>query len=102
MLRVRPKAMTVAVIVAGLLPIMFGDRYRLGGHAADRGADGRRHDYRAVAFDAGDSGRLSADAAAARTASTRLCLLEEATCTGLTGSWKPLRRGISTVTRGIP
>ena len=25
MLRVRPKAMTVAVILAGLLPIMFGD-----------------------------------------------------------------------------
>jgi Cu(I)/Ag(I) efflux system membrane protein CusA/SilA len=41
-LRVRPKAMTVAVVIAGLLPIMWGTA-RLGGDEPDRRADGRRH-----------------------------------------------------------
>ena len=55
-LRVRPKAMTVAVILAGLLPIMWGDGHRLGGDAAHRRTDGRRHDHRAAAVDVRDSG----------------------------------------------
>ena len=62
MLRVRPKAMTVAVIMAGLLPIMLGDGHRRRGHAADRGADGRRDDHRAAPVDAGASGGVPAAA----------------------------------------
>ena len=50
-LRVRPKAMTVAVIIAGSAADHVEPRHRLGGHAADRGADGRRHDHRAAAID---------------------------------------------------
>ena len=41
--RVRPKMMTVTAIMAGLLPILWSDRHRLGGDAAHRRADGRRH-----------------------------------------------------------
>ena len=63
-LRVRPKAMTVAVILAGLLPIMWGGGTGSGGHAAHRRADGRRHDHRAAAVDVRDPGGVSADAAA--------------------------------------
>ena len=59
-LRVRPKAMTVAVIIAGLLPIMLSAGHRRRGHAAHRRADGRRHDHRAAAVDAGDSGGVPA------------------------------------------
>ena len=50
-LRVRPIAMTVAVIIAGLLPIMWGSGTGSELHAADCRADGRRHDHRAVAVD---------------------------------------------------
>ena len=59
MLRVRPKAMTVAVIVAGLLPI-FSARAPDRGHEPHRGADDRRHDHRAAAVVVRDSGDLSA------------------------------------------
>ena len=41
--RVRPKMMTVAAIMAGLLPILWSTRHRLRGHAAHRRADDRRH-----------------------------------------------------------
>ena len=50
-LRVRPKAMTVAVIVAGLLPLFVGTGPARS-DAAHRRADGRRHDHRAAAVDA--------------------------------------------------
>ena len=50
-LRVRPIAMTVAVIIAGLLPIMWGSRHGIGGHAPHRRADGRRHDHGAAPVD---------------------------------------------------
>ena len=63
-LRVRPKAMTVAVIVAGLLPIMSA-RYRLGDHAANRSTDGGRHDYRAAAVHVRSPGRIPLVAQAA-------------------------------------
>ncbi len=63
-LRVRPKAMTVAVIIAGLLPIMFGGGDGLGGHATHRGSHGRRHDHGADAVDAGAAGGLPADSSA--------------------------------------
>ena len=46
-LRVRPKAMTVAVILAGLAPILWG-RHRIGGDAAHRRAHGGRHDLGAA------------------------------------------------------
>ncbi len=42
--RLRPKLMTVATTVLGLLPIMFCDRLGHGHHQADRDADVRRHD----------------------------------------------------------
>ena len=61
MLRVRPKAMTVAVIVAGLLPCS-GERHGQRDHDTHCRADGRWHDYRAVAVPAGDSGGVSPDA----------------------------------------
>ena len=61
-LRVRPKAMTVAVIMAGLLPIMLSEGTGCGGHAADRRADGRRDDHRAAAVDARHSSGVSASA----------------------------------------
>ena len=52
MLRVGPKAMTVAVIIAGLLPIMFG-----GGTGSEvirrSGTNGWRNDHRADPADAG-------------------------------------------------
>jgi Cu(I)/Ag(I) efflux system membrane protein CusA/SilA len=41
--RVRPKMMTVVAIMAGLVPILWSTGCRLGGHAADRRADDRRH-----------------------------------------------------------
>ena len=41
--RVRPKMMTVAAIVAGLLPIVWSTGRRIGGNAAHRRADDRRH-----------------------------------------------------------
>jgi Cu(I)/Ag(I) efflux system membrane protein CusA/SilA len=40
-LRVRPKAMTVAVIIAGLLPILWGNRCRFRSHEPYRGT----HDW---------------------------------------------------------
>ena len=64
-LRVRPKAMTVAVILGGPVPDHVGQRHRLRSDAAHRRADGRRDDHRAAAVDARDSGGLSADAASA-------------------------------------
>ena len=51
----------VALILAGLLPIVV-ERRRLRSHATHWGADGGRHDYCAVAVDAGDTGGVSADA----------------------------------------
>ncbi len=63
-LRVRPKAMTVAVIIAGLLPIMWGEGTGLRSHAAYRRTDGRRHDQRATVVDVRDTGGVSVDAAA--------------------------------------
>ncbi len=56
-LRVRPKAMTVAVIIAGLLPILWGR----GGLRSDEPhcrADDWRHDYRAIAVAVYYSGSL--------------------------------------------
>ena len=44
-----------------------GQRHRLGGHAAHRRADGRRHDHRAVALDVRHSGGLLAHSAATST-----------------------------------
>ena len=55
--RVRPKMMTVVAIMAGLLPIMWSTRHRLGGHAAHRRADDRRHDL----VDAADADRDPGD-----------------------------------------
>ena len=43
---------------------MVSARHRLGGHAAHRRADGRRHGHRAAAVDARDSGGVPAAAAA--------------------------------------
>ena len=63
-LRVRPKAMTVAVIVAGLLPIMWSAGTGVGSDAAHRGADGRRHDHRAASVDVRDPGGVLPDAPA--------------------------------------
>jgi len=57
-LRVRPKAMTVAVNVAGFLPIMFRQRHWLGGHAQNRGTHGWRHDHCATSIDAGVTGSV--------------------------------------------
>ncbi len=41
--RVRPKIMTVVAIMAGAVADPVVDGHRLGSHAADRGADDRRH-----------------------------------------------------------
>jgi Cu(I)/Ag(I) efflux system membrane protein CusA/SilA len=63
-LRVRPKAITAATILAGLLPIMLGSG--TGSEVMQRIAapmHGRGYDYRAPAVDAGDSGGIFADAA---------------------------------------
>jgi hypothetical protein len=57
-LRVRPKAMTVSVIVAACCR-SCGATARARGHAAHRGADDRRHDHCAAAFVARDSRRVS-------------------------------------------
>jgi hypothetical protein len=67
-LRVRPKAMTVAVIVAGLLPIMLGGG--TGSEVMRRIAAPmvRRHDHSSVAIDACAAGSLSAVASAQTTA----------------------------------
>jgi Cu/Ag efflux pump CusA len=53
-LRVRPKVMTVATIMAGLLPIMWG-RQRFGGDATHRSPDDRWDGDCAVAVNAGYS-----------------------------------------------
>jgi hypothetical protein len=63
-LRVRPKAMTVAVIVAGFLSIMFRQRHWLGGHAQNRGTHGWRHDHCATSIDAGVTGTVLVAASA--------------------------------------
>jgi hypothetical protein len=62
-LRVRPKAMTVAVVMAGLLPIMLGSG--TGSEVMQRIAapDGGRHDHRAAALDVRDSRGVPADEA---------------------------------------
>ncbi len=59
-LRVRPKVMTVATIMAGPAADYVGRRHRFGGDAAYCGADDRRHGHRAFALDAGDPGALCA------------------------------------------
>lgn len=56
-LRVRPKAMTVAVIIAGLLPILWG-RSWLRSHEPHSRADDWRHDHRTIALTVHYSGRL--------------------------------------------
>ena len=56
--RVRPKMMTVAAIMAGLLPIMWSARHRRGSDAADRRADDRRHGVIDAAHADRDSGDL--------------------------------------------
>jgi Cu(I)/Ag(I) efflux system membrane protein CusA/SilA len=61
-LRVRPKAMTVAVIIAGLLPILLGSGSGSRSDEPHRRANGRRHGHRATAFAAGHSCRLPTDA----------------------------------------
>ncbi len=48
-LRVRPKAMTVAVVIAGLLPILWGTGAGCRGDAPDCRADDWRHDRRPFA-----------------------------------------------------
>ena len=58
--RVRPKMMTVAAIMAGLLPILWSTRHRRRGDAAHRRADDRRHGV----VDGADAGRHSGDLAA--------------------------------------
>jgi hypothetical protein len=55
--------MTVAVIIAGLLPIM--QRYQLRDHAPYRGTHGRWDDHRSTFVDVRDSGRVSVAAATA-------------------------------------
>ena len=62
-LRVRPKAMTVAMILVGSAADHAVERHRRRDDAADRRTDGRRHDHRADAVDAGDPGGLPAAAA---------------------------------------
>jgi hypothetical protein len=60
-LRVRPKAMTVAVIIASLLPILWGSGTGSEVMSRHRRSDGRWHGHRAAAVHAGDSGGLSVD-----------------------------------------
>jgi hypothetical protein len=55
---VRPKAMTVAVIIIGLLDLL-GSQDGLGSHEPTRRADGRRRDYRTPALDVSELGRVS-------------------------------------------
>jgi Cu(I)/Ag(I) efflux system membrane protein CusA/SilA len=62
LLRVRPKAMTVAVILAGLFPDPARHRHRFRSDEPDRRADDRRDAHRAAALDAHHPRRLSADA----------------------------------------
>jgi hypothetical protein len=59
--RVRPKAMTVGVILAGLAPIMWSGGRRGGNHAADRGTHDRRDDHRAAPVDVRYPGGVFAD-----------------------------------------
>ena len=70
-LRVRPKAMTVAVILAGLAPIMWSARHGQRGDAAHRRADDRRDDHGTAALDGRDSGRVLLDAASRDSAARR-------------------------------
>ena len=55
--RVRPKMMTVAAIMAGLLPILWSHGHRRRSDAAHRRADDRRHGV----VDRADAGRHSGD-----------------------------------------
>ena len=57
-LRVRPKAMTVAVIIADYM----GKRHRQRSNEPDSGADARRHDHRTAAVNVGHTGSLSINA----------------------------------------
>ena len=61
-LRVRPKAMTAAVIIAGLLPIMWGSGTGSEVMQKNCRSDGGRHDHRPAALDVRHSGRVSPDA----------------------------------------
>lgn len=56
--------MTVAVIIAGLLPVLWGTGAGSGGDEPYCRADDWRHDYRAVAVAVHHSGSLQADVAA--------------------------------------
>ena len=58
--RVRPKMMTVTAIMAGLLPILVGQRHGRERDEADRGADGGRDGQQHGAHAARDSGDLLA------------------------------------------
>ena len=50
-LRVRPKAMTVAVIITGLVPIMLGEGTGSESNAKDRSTHGRWYDYGTIVID---------------------------------------------------
>ncbi len=57
--RVRPKAMTVAVVIAGLLPILLGERYRQRGDEPHCRPDDWRYGHSALAIAVCHSGGLS-------------------------------------------
>ncbi len=77
--RVRPKAMTVAVVLAGLAPIMARPRRWRGSDATHRRADARRHADRAAVVDAGHTGGLCV-AGAAPVAAQRRVLTPDVSC----------------------
>lgn len=56
-LRVRPKALTVAVILAGLFPITW-HRHGVRSYSAHRRAEGGRHEHRAAALHVRFAGRV--------------------------------------------
>ncbi len=56
--RVRPKAMTVAVIIAGLLPILLGSGYRKRSNEPHCSAYGRRHGHGTLTFSVCHPGSL--------------------------------------------
>ena len=79
-LRVRPKAMTVAVVIAGLLPIMWGSGTGSEVMTPDRGAHGRRHGHGAVAEHACRAGGLVSAASPATARQPRAFQSEAKPC----------------------
>lgn len=71
-LRVRPQAMTVAILVPGFFAIYVRHRNRLSSNVADRSAHGRRHDHCTASSNVRDSGSLFVNAAETRGKPTRL------------------------------